>query len=343
MYSGNIPRRLRTDEDLIEYCIKKNILRDYAVYLKIRLLHANGVMYNYSPIALSNLIDLSDQTARRSIAALLRHGFVDIQRVTRKNRVRKNLRLLSTNKVIRRNCPEQRYVHRCTIIARPENSIETIVDLLINKLLQKFSREAMYAERNKVLSNIAEQRKNRPIMGFSPTVKGGMSSFPVVLRKKQKHDELVFNEAERKRLGLDCEKASTKYVSPQRGARLISEYENNFIIGYRQLAEKLGYSHSYVWQVVKRLKGMGLVTTLTVDVMLRQMSFEDYLNERAEMLGSYQGYLYHSKGHVYTCLGTILNFTDFPVKNLSSRIDTEEAVAAPVKKEKRGKRYYSKY
>ena len=65
-----------------------------------------------------------------------------------------------------------------------------------------------------------------------------------------------------------------------------------------------------------RLKNLDLISTFTVDVVLRKFTKEEYLADKENLDNMYQGHVYHAKNHLRTCLGTIYNFSDYPILDI---------------------------
>ena len=126
--------KLQTSEELIKYCHKNGVLNYYAVFLKIKTLHINSIVYNYTVKTLAKKLKISTGILQRSITYLKNTGFLEIQK---KKLGGKNLRLLSLKNHIEPSILKLSVTRKCTIAVNSSLTILEIKDRLILKLVQE--------------------------------------------------------------------------------------------------------------------------------------------------------------------------------------------------------------
>lgn len=88
------------------------------------------------------------------------------------------------------------------------------------------------------------------------------------------------------------------------------------VVGYRKLANTLGLSHSYIWNVVKRLKQRGFLRTKTVSEVIRPISLSEFKHAKKYIAMSFDGHIFYKHGKLMTCLGTEFVFKTYPIKQV---------------------------
>ena len=320
--------KFRTNEKLIEFFIKNNLMNEYAFFLKLKTYHDNGNFFNYSPASLAKLTGVGEGRIRRFVKKLEKFGLIQI--ISHKNGKRL-LQCISLTQ-IQYSIFNKLEFHRCSIMLSKEDSLRDITDQLFNKLFQKQAEEAIFAEDynrkkeaakvklenckfnpNNFVNDQLSSETGRQISKLKP------SNCPATMNRIF---EKFFIDSEAERLH-GRENVPANSIGPYRGHKMLSEYNNRFIIGYRKLAENIGISLSCAWNIVKRLKDKGLIYTETIKMAIRQMNSEaEFNNMYEELMEDYQGYVYYNtkSGFAELCLGTIFDFSDFPVTSNYGKI-----------------------
>lgn len=272
-------RKQQTHENLITFCLKEDILKEYAAFLRLTTFYTNSVIYNFTYRKVAKLLKISESTAKRYIKVLRQYRFLEVQ----KKATNKNLKLHSFKKILFYNCDIYRAKHKCTIIIKPKYTIMEIEAILVNKLIQQQGRSAMY------------QHKKHT----SPEC-----SIPSPKFRTKTEDSSTKSHVN-----------GRMFVSFNRCKKLISEYDDHFLTGLRKLSKNIGISVSKLWSRVQILKRLGLLASMPLNICIREMPLEMYTRNKKAIDFTYQGYAYYHNGCVYVSLGSIYNFSDYPVSS----------------------------
>jgi DNA-binding transcriptional regulator GbsR (MarR family) len=270
-------KQTQINEDLIRYFKENSSLKYLAFYVRIKTLYVNSVVYTYNPEKVAQGLGMTVNFVRKSVRELKKLGLIEEQK---KEGRKRNLWFKSVKRFMRIKFNTEIH-HKCTIQIESNHSIKDIVDILLLKLTEEFSRQCMY-------------------MGTPKELKAESQIFDVLSIRQIKEKARMYDE-----------NARTNDVPFN--AHILSDYEHRFICGYRRLAKHLGFSLSYTWRFIKRMKDKNLVTTETIEKPLCTISKEEWKNKKEMYINSYQGHVYHKGNTLYSALGTVFNFTTYTI------------------------------
>lgn len=215
---------MQSDESLILHLQKIGKMRHLAFYYQVKALYQNSVVYNYKPERLAEVLKTTPNKIRKHIRELKKLGFVVKQKV---GRYRGNLHFVSIKQVIK-NILNKNQSHKCSVRLDNTYSIVDITDILLNKVLQFFSRQQKIRYEN--TSELKTKKLTRSI------------DISLLGRNNEK------------------DKFSELYKSTDRSHLVVW--------GYRGIASKLGVSASYIHGVVKRLVSKGLLSIMDITFVI---------------------------------------------------------------------------
>lgn len=314
-------KKYQTNVEFIRFCNEQGILMYYSAYIALKNEYANGVIYNFSNEKLASILKVSVSTAKRYFKQFLKYGFIKIQHT---NKGTRTLRTNSIKSVIKFNLKAGKFFLRpCSIKIKPKYSLKDISDILINKLIQKvaqddnFKKEQAVKGATKTLKQDRKNPHNRRTTENLELESGLINNNAYIARQNE------FQELEEIRLAKGGEKSEKGYVSPEAGRRLIKDKGIEFLTGQRSLSEKLGLSLTKTWKVLKNLEKLRLIQRWQIKVPVRRFSNSDYSLFKTHLKNDYVGHVYHvandgfndrRQGMVISHLGTIINFTDYPIE-----------------------------
>ena len=268
-------KKLQVPESLIKDM--SNDMRTLAFFLSVHALYQNSIVYDYKAEKLAS--DLSNGVTpgqvRLYIRKLKKLGWVQVQNKTRYS---KNLRFISVKKIANGRYNE---THKSTVKIEIRATLRDIIDRMYLKLIEQIGRRHLYLDSKREEESNMKLKPQRRSSGRS----GG--------------DE-------------NSEFWNLLYTRDD-GKQVKEDYGHLFLTGYRTLSKWLNISASTTYQLVKRLRSKGLLTTETISRRLGKISYKQYLRFFKDK-SKFFGYTYYHKGVMYNCLGTSFKLKEYPLK-----------------------------